>query len=62
MATKNKLLLALVLRVRPETYEALNKALQKWLLILHCENVQINGPLLKEKARDLANELNIEYF
>ena len=21
-----------------------------------------DGPLLKEKARDLANELNIEYF
>ena len=62
MATKTKLLLALVLRVRPETYEALNKALEKWLLILHSENVQINGPLLKEKARDLANELNIEYF
>ena len=48
--------------VKPEKHETLNKALKKWLLILHSESVPANGPLLKEKALEFANELNIESF
>ena len=33
-----------------------------WLRILLSENVPINRPMLKEKDRDFANELNIESF
>ena len=49
-------------RVKPEKYEALNKALKKWLLILRSENVLVNGPLLTEKALEFTNELKIEGF
>ena len=35
---------------------------KKWLLILYSENVTDNGPLLKEKALEFANELYIEGF
>ena len=31
-----------VIRVRPQTYENLNKALMKWFLMLRSENVPIN--------------------
>ena len=48
--------------VKPERYEALNKALKKWLLILSSENVLVNGSLLKERALEFANELNIQGF
>ena len=48
-------------RVKLKKYEALNKALKKWL-ILHSENIPLNGFQLKEKALELANELNIESF
>ena len=41
---------------------ALSKALKKWLLILRSENVLVNGSLLKEKALEFANEINIEGF
>ena len=37
-------------RVKPEKYEAVNKAVMKWLLIMHSENIPINGPMFKEKA------------
>ena len=50
------------LRVKQEKYEALNKGLKKWLLILRIENVQVNGSLFKEKTPEFANELNIEGF
>ena len=49
-------------RIKPEKYEALNKALMKWLLIMRSENIPINGPMLKEKAHDFAGELNLESF
>ena len=49
-------------RVKLEKYEALNKALNKWLLILRSESVLVNGALLKEKASEFANERNIEGF
>ena len=48
--------------MKPEKYEALNKALKKWLLILRSENVLVNGPLLTEKALEFTNELKIEGF
>ena len=47
---------------KQEKYEALNKGLKKWLLILRIENVQVNGSLFKEKTLEFANELNIEGF
>ena len=59
---KKRLKTALGLRVKQEKYETLNKGLKKWLLILRIENVQVNGPLFKEKTLEFANELNIEGF
>ena len=49
-------------RVKPERYEALNKAVKKWLLILRSENVPVSGPMLREKALEFAKELNMEGF
>ena len=54
--------MAFGLRVKQEKYEALNKGLKNWLLILRIENVQVNGSLFKEKTLEFANELNIEGF
>ena len=59
---KKRLKTALGLRVKQEKYEALNKGLKKWLLILRIENVQVNGSLFKKKNLEFANELNIEDF
>ena len=49
-------------RVKPEKYEALNKALKKLLLILRSENVLVNRSLLKKKALEFVKELSIEGF
>ena len=49
-------------RVKPEKYEAVNKAVMKWLLIMHSENIPINGPMFKEKAQESAEQLNLEDF
>ena len=54
--------MAFGLRVKQEKYEALNKGLKNWLLILRIENVQVNGSLFKEKTLEFANELNIEGY
>ena len=54
--------MAFGLRVKQEKYEALNKGLKNWLLILRIENVEVNGSLFKEKTLEFANELNIEGF
>ena len=62
IGAKKPLKAALGLRVKQEKYEALNKGLKKWLLILLIENVQVKGSLLKEKTLEFANELNIEGF
>ena len=59
---KKRLKMAFGLRVKQEKYEALNKGLKNWLLILRIENVQVNGSLFKEKTLEFANELNIEGF
>ena len=39
-------------RVKTEKYEAVNKAVIKWLLIIRSENTPINGPMFKEKAQE----------
>ena len=62
IGAKKRLKSALGLTVKQEKYEALNKGLKKWLLILLIENVQVNGSLFKEKSLEFANELNIEGF
>ena len=49
-------------RVKPETYEELNKAVHKWFLILRSENVSISGPILKKEALEFTGGLNIEGF
>ena len=49
-------------RVKPEKYEAVNKAVMKWLLIMRSENIPINGPMFKEKAQEFAEQLNLEDF
>ena len=49
-------------RIKPEKYEALNKALMKWLLIMRSKKIPINGPMLGEKAHEIAGELNLESF
>ena len=49
-------------RIRQEKYEALNKALKKWLITWRIENELISGSLLKEKTLECANELNVEGF
>ena len=36
--------------------------MHKWFLILQSENVPVIGPILKEKARKSAGELNIDGF
>ena len=62
IGAKKRLKTALGLRVKQEKYEALNKGLKKWLLILRIGNVQVNGSLFKEKTVEFANEINIEGF
>ena len=49
-------------RVKPEKYEAVNKAVMKWLLIMRSKNIPINGPMFKEKVQEFAEQLNLEDF
>ena len=49
-------------RVKPEKYEAVNKAIMKWLLVMRSENIPINCPMFKEKAQEFAKQLNLEDF
>ena len=49
-------------RVKPEKYEAVNKAIMKWLLVMRNENIPINCPMFKEKAQEFAKQLNLEDF
>ena len=49
-------------RVKPKKYEELSKAVHKWFLILRGENVQISGPMVKQKALQFAGGFNIEGF
>ena len=49
-------------RVKPEKYEAVNKAVMKWLLTMRSENIPLSGPMFKEKAQKFAGQLNLEDF
>ena len=49
-------------RVKPEKYEAVNKAVMKWLLIMRSKNIPINGPMFKRKAQEFAEQVNSEDF
>ena len=49
-------------RVKPEKYKKLNKAVHKLFLILQSEHFPINWPMIKEKALEFAEGLNIEGF
>ena len=42
--------------------QSLNRTLKTSLLILRSENLPVDGTLLKEKALEFVNELNIEGF
>ena len=46
--------------VKPEKYEALSKAVKKWLLILRSENLPVSEPMAKEKALEFADELALK--
>ena len=47
-------------RVKPEKYEAVNKAVMKWLLTMRSEYIPLNVPMFKEKAQKFAGQLNLE--
>lgn len=49
-------------RIKEGTYEHVNLACYKWLLLQRSENIPINGVILQEKALDFAKKLNIEKF
>ena len=49
-------------RIKEGTYEQVNLACYKWLLIQRSENIPINGTVLQEKAFGFAKQLNIEKF
>ena len=49
-------------RVKLEKYEAVSKAVMKWLLIIPRENIPINGPMFEEKAQEFAEQLNLKDF
>ena len=46
--------------IKKETYERVNIACFKWLLIRRLENISIHGKIIQEKALEFANELNLE--
>ena len=49
-------------RVKEGTYEQVNLACFKWLLIRRSENIPIHGKIIQEKALESAKELNLEKF
>ena len=49
-------------RIKEGTYEQVNLACYKWLLIQRSENISINGTILREKALAFAKESSIEKF
>ena len=49
-------------QIKEGTYEQVNLACYKWLLIQRSENIPINGTILQEKALGFAKQLNIETF
>ena len=49
-------------QIKEGTYEQVNLACYKWVLIQRSENIPINGTILQEKALGFAKQLNIEKF
>ena len=49
-------------RMKPDTYEQVNKAVLKWFTRIRAENVPVSGILIKEKALYFAKEMNFEKF
>ena len=49
-------------RIKEGTYEQVNLACYKWLLVQRSENTPVNGKVLQEKALDYAKQLNVEKF
>ena len=49
-------------RVKPEKYEAVNKAVMKWLLVMRNQNMPINRPMFKKKAQEFVEQLILEDF
>ena len=49
-------------RIKEGTYEQVNLACLKWLLIQRSENIPIHGKIIQEKALEFAKELNLEKF
>ena len=49
-------------RIKEGTYEQVNLACYKWLLIQRFENIPISGTILQGKALGLVKQLNIEKF
>ncbi|CAK5085880.1 unnamed protein product [Meloidogyne enterolobii] len=47
---------------RPVKYEKIEAALRSWIKSLKKLEIPLTGPLLKEKAKDLAQEFNIKDF
>ena len=45
-------------RIKEGTYEQVNLACYKWLLIQRSENIPINGMIIQEKSLDYAKQLN----
>ena len=49
-------------RIKEGTYEQVNLACFKWLLIQRSENTPIHGKIIQEKALEFPKELNLERF
>ena len=49
-------------RINKGRYKDVNVACYRWLLIQGSANIPINGQILKEKALDVAKQLDIETF
>ena len=49
-------------RIKEGTYEQVNLACYKWLLVQRSENTPVNGKAIQEKALDYAKQLNVETF
>ena len=49
-------------RVKTGTYKKLNEALLKWFTSMRGKNIPINGPILLEKAHELAKAFNYKDF
>lgn len=49
-------------KLRTSNYQDVEKALLRWVLDMRTRNVPLNGPMLQEKARDVASRLGCDDF